>query len=64
MGRRKAAAVANEADDADTGRGKKARKSNFTDADVRLLLTKYSEKKEVLQNEDNSAIVIKSQVAE
>uniref|UniRef100_A0A914W6P1 Regulatory protein zeste n=1 Tax=Plectus sambesii TaxID=2011161 RepID=A0A914W6P1_9BILA len=58
MGRQK---VAN---DAEEGRNKKMRKTNFTDADIRLLLSSYLKKKEVFQNGENSALIIKAQEGE
>uniref|UniRef100_A0A914V2P5 Regulatory protein zeste n=1 Tax=Plectus sambesii TaxID=2011161 RepID=A0A914V2P5_9BILA len=61
MARRKTAAAA---DDGEEVPSKKMRKTNFTDADIRLLLSKYLEKKEIFQNEENSAFVIKSQEGE
>ena len=61
MARRKAAAAADDGEEVQT---KKMRKSNFTDADIRPLLSKYLEKKKIFQNEENSAFVIKSQEGE
>ena len=48
MDKRKSVPEAEEVD------AKTPRKSNFTDADARLFLNKYLEKKHVFQNEENS----------
>uniref|UniRef100_A0A914W2N2 Regulatory protein zeste n=1 Tax=Plectus sambesii TaxID=2011161 RepID=A0A914W2N2_9BILA len=50
--------------DAEEGGAKTPRKPNFTDADVRLLLQKYLEKTDVLQNEENSVINNRAQEGE
>uniref|UniRef100_A0A914W3H8 Regulatory protein zeste n=1 Tax=Plectus sambesii TaxID=2011161 RepID=A0A914W3H8_9BILA len=50
--------------DADDGGAKTPRKPNFSDADVRLLLNKYLEKKSIFQNEENSVINNRAQEGE